>query len=220
MSIILLLQRELYLSIRHISDSLGAILFFVLTASLFPLALGPEPQRLQQIAPGILWVCILLASLLPMERIFNQDYEDGSLDQLFLLGTSPALLALTKMIAHWLSTSVPLLCATIPITLLYNLPFSILPIFIASLFIGSACQSLIGGMTYCITLGTRRNGFLLPLLTFPLLTPILIFGTMITDASLHHLTFLPHLQLLGACFAIALPFCPIAAGAGLRLAVE
>lgn len=220
MSFIILLQREIRLAIRYASDTFGAILFFILTATLFPLALGPEPQRLQQMAPGILWVCILLAALLPMERIFHQDYEDGSLDQLFLLGISPVLLAFSKISAHWLTTCIPLLCTTIPITILYNLPLSTLPIFILSLLLGTACQSLISGMASCITLGARRNGFLLPLLAFPLLTPILIFGTMIMDAKLHHLAYLPHLQLLGACFAIALPFCPVAAGAGLKLAVE
>lgn len=220
MTLYCLLQRELRLSIRHASDTLGSILFFLLTASLFPLALGPDPQHLQQIAPGILWVCILLAALLPMERIFNQDYEDGSLEQLFLLNASPAMLALTKIIAHWLSTGLPLLGASIPLTFLYDLPVSLLPVFITGLLLGTACQSLISGMVSCIALGARKNAFLLPLLTFPLLTPVLIFGTMMTDARLHHLNFIPHLQLLGACFAIALPFCPLAAGTGLKLAIE
>lgn len=220
MPFFLLLQREILLSFRHASDTIGAILFFILTATLFPLALGPEPQRLQQIAPAILWVCTLLAALLPMERIFNQDYEDGSLPQLFLLGIPPSLLAFSKITSHWLCTGIPLLCASIPLTFLYNLPLSVLPVFILSLSLGTACQSLIGGMTNCIALGAKRNAFLLPLLTFPLLTPVLIFGTMLVDAKLHNLTFLPNLELLGACFAMALPFCPLAAGAGLRLAME
>ncbi|PXZ00191.1 heme exporter protein CcmB [Commensalibacter melissae] len=220
MPFILLLQREILLSFRHASDTVGTILFFILTATLFPLALGPEPQKLQQIAPAILWVCALLAALLPMERIYQQDYEDGSLDQFFLLGISPSTLAFTKMTGHWLCTGIPLLCASIPLTILYNLPISILPIFIISLSLGTACQSLVGGMTNSIALGAKKNSFLLPLLTFPLLTPVLIFGTMLIDAKLNNLAFLPNLQLLGACFAIALPFCPLAAGAGLRLAIE
>ncbi len=220
MPFFLLLQREILLSFRHASDTLGALLFFILTSTLFPLALGPEPQKLQQIAPAVLWVCTLLAALLPMERIFDQDYEDGSLEQLFLLGIPPSLLAFTKIISHWLCTSIPLLCVSIPLTLLYNLPISILPIFILSLSLGTACQSLIGGMANSIALGAKQNVFLLPLLTFPLLTPVLIFGTMLIDAKLHNLAFLPHLQLLGACFTIALPFCPLAAGIGLKLAIE
>ncbi|MDI2091101.1 heme exporter protein CcmB [Commensalibacter oyaizuii] len=215
-----LIGRELRLSLRYGTDSLGTILFFVLTASLFPLALGPEPQLLQQIAPGILWVCSLLSALLPLERQFNHEYEDGSLDQLLLLGIPAFGIALAKITGHWLTTGLPLLFSSVPLALMFNFPYHAIPIFTASLFIGTACLSLIGGMTTCISLGARRNAFLLPLLTFPLLTPILIFGTMITDAQLHNLDFVPHFELLGACFAIALPLCPLVAGVGLTLAAE
>lgn len=215
-----LIRRELLLSIRYSTDTIGAILFFVLTTSLFPLALGPAPYLLEQIAPGILWVCILLAALLPLERLFNSDYEDGSLDQLFLLGIAPAVIALAKIIGHWLTTGLPLLIVSIPIALMFNFPYGALPFLLLSLLIGTCCLSLLGGMATCISLGARRNAFLLPLLTFPLLTPVLIFGAMITDAQLHQLNFMPHLQLLGACFALALPLCPLVAGAGLKLALE
>lgn len=216
----LLIRREIQLSLKYNTDSLGTILFFILTASLFPLALGPEPQLLRQIAPGILWVCILLAALLPIERLFNHEYEDGSLEQLLLMGLSPYGVALAKMIGHWLTTGLPLLIASIPLALMFNFPYHAIPLFIFSLTIGTACLSLLGGMATCIALGARRNAFLLPLLTFPLLTPILIFGAMVTDAQLHQLNFMPHLQLLGACFALTLPLCPFVAGAGLKLAAE
>lgn len=215
-----LLQREIRLSLRYATDSLGSILFFLLTVSLFPLALGPNPNQLQQIAPAILWVCALLAALLPMERIFQQDYEDGSLDQLLLLDVSPANIAFAKMTGHWVTTGIPLLCISIPLIFVFNLPSSILPITLISLFLGTGSLSLIGGMASCIAMGARRSTFLLPLLTFPLLTPVLIFGTMGMDSYLHHLNFLPHFQLLAACFILAFCFCPLAGGAGIRLAVE
>ncbi|CAI3939416.1 ABC-type transport system involved in cytochrome c biogenesis [Commensalibacter communis] len=214
------IRREIQLSLKYGTDSLGTILFFILIASLFPLALGPEPQLLRQIAPGILWVCVLLAALLPIERLFNHEYEDGSLEQLLLLGLPPYGVAFAKIVGHWLTTGMPLLIASVPLALMFNFPYHAIPLFLFSLMIGTGCLSLLGGMATCIALGARRSAFLLPLLTFPLLTPIIIFGAMITDAQLHALNFMPHLQLLGACFALALPLCPFVAGAGLKLAVE
>ncbi|GAN68605.1 heme exporter protein CcmB [Acetobacter orleanensis] len=213
-------QRDLRLALRHGADTLGAVLFFILTGTLFPLALGPSPDLLRHMAPGIIWVCALLAALLPLDRLFGAELEDGSLDQLLLLGLPPSLVALAKITAHWLTTGVPLLLAAVPLAIMLGLPTTTLPILLAGLLLGSMVLSLIGGMGACIVLGARRGGVLLPLLVLPLITPALIFGAAAIDAARTGLPWAPDLELLGAFLTAAIPLCPLAAGAGLRAAVE
>lgn len=212
--------RDLRLALRHGADTLGAVLFFILTGTLFPLALGPSPELLRHMAPGIIWVCALLAALLPLDRLFGAELEDGSLDQLLLLGLPPSLVALAKITAHWLTTGVPLLLAAVPLAIMLGLPTSTLPILLAGLLLGSMVLSLIGGMGASIVLGARRGGVLLPLLVLPLITPALIFGAAAIDAARTGLPWAPDLELLGAFLTAAIPLCPLAAGAGLRAAVE
>lgn len=199
---------------------MGAILFFIVTATLFPLALGPSPELLRHMAPGIIWVCALLAALLPLDRLFGAELEDGSLDQLLLLGVPASLVALAKITAHWLTTGIPLLLAAVPLATMLGLPASALPVLLTGLFLGSVVLSLIGGMGASIVLGARRGGVLLPLLTLPLATPALIFGAAAIDAASTGLPWQPDLELLAAFVAGALPLCPLAAGAGLRAAAE
>ncbi|MFT8722469.1 MAG: heme exporter protein CcmB [Acetobacter malorum] len=215
-----LVARDLRLALRHGADTLGAVLFFILTGTLFPLALGPSPDLLRHMAPGIIWVCALLAALLPLDRLFGAELEDGSLDQLLLLGLPPSMVALAKITAHWLTTGVPLLVAAVPLAIMLGLPTSTLPILLAGLLLGSMVLSLIGGMGASIVLGARRGGVLLPLLVLPLITPALIFGAAAIDAARTGLPWAPDLELLGAFLAAAIPLCPLAAGAGLRAAVE
>lgn len=212
--------RDLRLALRHGADTLGAVLFFILTGTLFPLALGPSPDLLRHMAPGIIWVCALLAALLPLDRLFGAELEDGSLDQLLLLGLPPSLVALAKITAHWLTTGVPLLLAAVPLAIMLGLPTPTLPILLAGLLLGSMVLSLVGGMGASIVLGARRGGVLLPLLVLPLITPALIFGAAAIDAARTGLPWAPDLELLGAFLAAAIPLCPLAAGAGLRAAVE
>ncbi|AKR48021.1 MULTISPECIES: heme exporter protein CcmB [Acetobacter] len=212
--------RDLRLALRHGADTMGAILFFIVTATLFPLALGPSPELLRHMAPGIIWVCALLAALLPLDRLFGAELEDGSLDQLLLLGVPASLVALAKITAHWLTTGIPLLLAAVPLATMLGLPASALPVLLTGLFLGSVVLSLIGGMGASIVLGARRGGVLLPLLTLPLATPALIFGAAAIDAASTGLPWQPDLELLAAFVAGALPLCPLAAGAGLRAAAE
>jgi len=215
-----LLARDLLLSLRHGADTLAATLFFLLAGALFPLALGPGPDLLRQMAPGILWVCALLAALLPLDRLFGAELDDGSLDQLMLAGLPPAALALVKMIAHWLATGLPLLVAAAPLAIMLGEPLDTLPVLLLSLGAGTAILSLLGGMAAAIVLGARRGGVLLPLLVLPLATPALIFGAAAVDAAQAGLDWHPQMLLLGAFLAAALPLCPLAAGAGLRAALS
>ncbi len=213
-----LIARELRLSLRHGADTLAALLFFLLAATLFPLAIGPAPETLGRIAPGIVWVCALLAALLPLDRLFGADYEDGSLDQLLLSGLPPALIALGKALAHWLVTGLPLLIAAAPLAVMLRAPETAIAALLLGLLPGTLLLSLLGTAGAAIVLGARRGGLLLPLLVLPLATPVLIFGVAAADAAAGGLSPRPHLLLLGALLAAAFPLCPIAAGAGLRSA--
>ena len=214
------IARELALSIRHGADSLGALLFFLLAATLFPLALGPAPELLARMAPGIIWVCALLAALLPLDRLIGADYEDGSLDHLLLCGLPPAALLLAKAAAHWLVTGLPLLLAAAPLAVMLNAPTEVLPALLAGLLAGTAVLSLVGAMAAAIVLGARRGGVLLPILVLPLAVPVLVFGAGAADAVSAGLSARPHLLLAYAVLALALPLCPLAGGAALRAAAE
>jgi heme exporter protein B len=215
-----LLGRELRLSLRHGSDSLAALLFFILAAALFPLAIGPAPETLGRIAPGIVWVCALLAALLPLDRLFGADHEDGSLDLLLLSGLPASGIAAAKSVGHWLVTGLPLLLAAGPLAVMLRMPEEAIPALLAGLLLGTAILSLLGTLGAAIVLGARRGGVLLPLLVLPLAAPVLIFGVAAADAASGGLTPRPHLLLLAACLAAAVPLCPLAAGAALRAAVE
>ncbi len=215
-----LLARELRLSLRHGADTLAAVLFFVVAASLFPLAIGPAPETLSRMAPGIVWVCALLAAILPLDRLFGADYEDGALDQLLLSGLPAAAIAAAKALAHWLVTGLPLLIVAAPLAVMLRLEGDALPVLIAGLLPGTLLLSLIGTVGAAVVLGARRGGVLLPLLVLPLTTPVLIFGVAAADAASGGLSPRPHLLLLAALLAAALPLAPLAAGAALRGAVE
>ncbi len=215
-----LLARELRLSLRHGSDTLASVLFFLIAAALFPLAIGPAPETLGRIAPGIIWVCALLAALLPLDRLFGADLEDGSLDLLLLSGLPASAVAAAKAVAHWLVTGVPLLLAAGPLAVMLRMPDEAIPVLLAGLLPGTVVLSLLGTAGAALVLGARRGGVLLPLLVLPLTAPVLIFGVAAADAASGGLSPRPHLLLLAALCAGALPLCPLAAGAGLRSAAE
>jgi heme exporter protein B len=214
------LLRELHISLRHGSDTLLALLFFLLSGALFPLAIGPAPETLGRVAPGIVWVCALLAALLPLDRLFGADHDDGSLDLLLLCGLPAGGIAGAKACAHWVVTGLPLLLAATPLAVMLRMPSAGIPALLAGLFAGTAFLSLLGTTAAAIVLGARRGGVLLPLLVLPLATPALIFGVSATDAASEGLSPRSHLLLLGALLAAALPLCPLAAGAALRHAAE
>ena len=214
------LGRELRLSLRHGADTLAALLFFLVATSLFPLAIGPSPEVLGRMAPGIVWVCALLAALLPLDRLFGADFEDGSLDQLLLCGLPASAIAAAKAVAHWLVTGLPLLLAAAPIAVMLRLPDAALGTLLMALLPGTLLLSLFGTTGAAIVLGARRGGVLLPILVLPLCVPVLIFGVAAADAAAEGMTARPHLLLLAALLAAALPLCPLAAGAALRGAAE
>jgi heme exporter protein B len=211
-----LIRRELGLAIRHGGDSVGALLFFVIVGTLFAFAVGPAPQVLGGIAAGVVWVAALLAALLPLDRLFGADYEDGSLDQLLLSGLPASAVALAKMAGHWIVTGLPLLIIAGPLAIMLRLPPDQVPQLLATLVPGTLLLSLIGGLGAAVTLGARGRSVLLPLIALPLMIPVLIFGAAGSIAT-HPLA---EFAMLFGLLALFLPMAPLAAGGGLRAAAE
>ena len=217
---LILVGRDLRLALRQQADAAMIVLFFVLTAGIFPFGVGPEPNLLARIGPGVIWVTALLAMLLSLERVFLVDYEDGSLE-LLVLGPLPMeLVVLAKVLAHWLTTGLPLIVAAPVIALLYNLDPAALPVLLLAMLLGTPVLSLIGAVGAGLILGARRGGVLIPLLVLPLTIPVLIFGVAAVDAALADLGARPYLLILGAMLLAALALTPWAAAAALRQAVE
>ncbi len=214
------LQHDLALAWRRRGSLVGGVVFYVIAASLFPLAIGPEPQQLRALAPGILWVAALLASMLSLSRLFAQEYADGSLEQLLLSPHPLALLVLAKVCAHWLASGLPLLLLTPLLAQQYNLPAQSALLLCASLLIGTPALSLIGAVGAALTLGVRGGAVLLCILVLPLCVPVLVFGAGAGAAADAGIDVMPQLSLLGACLALSLFLCPLATAAGLRIAME
>ncbi|CAJ0711890.1 Heme exporter protein B [Ralstonia edaphis] len=215
-----ILRHDLALSWRRRGNLVGGVVFYVIAASLFPLAIGPDPQQLRMLAPGILWVAALLASMLSLSRLFAQEHADGSLDQLLLSPHPLALIVLTKIAAHWLASGLPLLLLTPILAQQYSLPLHATLLLTVTLLIGTPAIALIGGVGAALTLGVRNGAALLCILVLPLCVPVLVFGAGAGSAADAGLDVMPHLSLLGACLALSLFVCPLATAAGLRIAVE
>jgi heme exporter protein B len=208
--------REIRLALRHPADTLAAVLFFVLVCALFPFGIGPSPEVLARIAPGALLAAALLAALLPLDRMFGAEAEDGSLDQLLLSGLPPAALAAAKALGHWVVTGLPLLAATPVTSAMLNLPVEAWGAAMLALGLATGVLSLFGTAGAALTLGARRGGVLLPLLVLPLSIPAVIFGAAAIEAAAAGLSARPYLLLLAALLALAAPLAPLAAGAALR----
>jgi heme exporter protein B len=214
-----LVCRDLSLALRQGMDSLSAVMFFVLAVVLFPFGVGPEPAILARIGAGVIWVAALLAAMLSMERLFQADLDDGSLEQL-ALGPLPLwAVAVAKIAAHWLTSAVPLIIAAPLLAVLMNLDAAALPALLASLALGTPTLSLIGGVGAALVLGTRRAGVLLALLVLPLFIPVLVFGVAAVDAAMFGEAVQPHLALLLALLLTTGVVAPWAASAALRSAL-
>jgi len=215
-----LVARDLRLALRQGADAAMAVLFFVLAVSLFPFGVGPEANVLARIAPGVLWVMALLAALLSLDRMYQQDYEDGALELIVLSPAPLPLVVLAKALAHWLVAGLPLVVAAPILAVLLQLPADGFLTLIGAMLLGTPILSLVGGVGAALTLGARRGGVLIALLVLPLYVPALIFGAAAVEAAVSGAGARPHLLLLGALLAAALPLCPIAGAAALRQAAE
>ena len=215
-----IVARDLMLAWRRRADVLATLFFFVIVASLFPLGIGPETQLLRSIAPGVVWVAALLASMLSLGRVFGNDYQDGTLEQL-LLTPQPLYLVVTgKVLAQWLVSEVPLVLIAPLIGVQFDVAPKTLLILFVSLLIGTPILSLIGAIGAALTLGLRGGGVLIALLILPLYIPVLIFGAGAVDASISGMSPQANLSLLAAFLVVSLVFAPWATAAALRISLE
>lgn len=217
----IILKRDLLLAMRRRTDVLTTLFFFLIVVSLFPLGIGTEKETLQHIAPGVVWVAALLASMLSLERLFANDYEDGTLEQMMLAPHPLSILVISKVFAHWLLTGLPLVLITPLIGLQYYLTETELLVMMTALLIGTPILSLLGAIGAALTLGLRGGGIILALLILPLYIPVLIYGAGSISASAMGITAVqPYFQLLTAFLILALIFTPWATAAALRISVE
>ncbi len=215
-----IVRRDLRLALRQGMDSLMAVMFFVIAVVLFPLGVGPEPNILARIAAGVIWVAALLASMLSLERLFETDFEDGSLELLLLMPLPLEAVVMAKVTAHWLTTGLPLIVAAPLLAVLMNMDGDGFSVLVLALILGTPSLSLVGAVGAALILGSGRGGMLLSLLVLPLFIPVLIFGVSAVDAAISGFPVRAQLLILGAFLLAALPLCPWTSAAALRQALE
>ena len=215
------LKRDLMLALRRKSDVFTVLFFFIIVISIFPLGVGFEADTLRKIAPGVVWVAALLASTLALERIFANDFEDGTLEQMLMTPQPLSVLVFAKIIAHWLLTGLPLVLIAPLAGLQYNLSLSTIGTLMLVLLIGTPVLSMIGAIGAALTLGLRGGGVLISLLVLPLYIPVLVYGAGAISASMQgDVSLQAYYLLLSAFLLLALVFAPWATAAALRISVE
>ena len=215
-----IMARDLRLALRRQADIVSVLFFFIIVVSLFPLGIGPDPEQLRKLAPGVLWVAALLATMLSLPRLFADDHRDGTLEQLALAPQPLGLIVLGKVCAHWLISGLPLTLLAPVLGIQFDLSGEALWILTGSLLIGTPALSGIGAIGAALTLGVRGSGVLLSLLILPLYIPVLIFGAGAVDAAVSGVGAQAHLSLLGALALAAVFFAPWPTAAALRIALE
>lgn len=213
-------SRDLALAWRQRSDVLSTLVFFVMVVSLFPLGLGPEPSTLRSIAPGVLWVAAMLASMISLARLFASDHADGTLEQLLLAPQPLTYLVLAKITAHWVASGLPLTLMAPLLGVQFDMAGADIAVLTASLAVGTPVLSLVGAVGAALTVGLRGAGVLVPLLVLPLCIPVLIFGTGAVGAATTGGGAGAHFSVLGAMLAFALALAPLASAAALRISLD
>lgn len=214
------LRRDLLIALRRRGDIANPLVFFVIVIALFPLGIGPTPEDLARIAPGVLWVVALLASLLSTDMVFRADHDDGSLEQLVRSAQPLYVLAIAKIAVHWFVTGLPLTLLSPVIGGMLYLPGTAVPALVLSLLLGTVTLSLVGGIGAALTVGLRKGGILLSLLILPLYIPVLVFGTSAVDSAALGADFGAQLAILAALALLALTLAPLAVAAALRISLD
>lgn len=216
-----ILLRDLTLAMRHKTEILTTLFFFLIVISLFPMGVGADKALLQKIAPGVLWIAALLASMLALERLFSSDYEDGTLENMLLSPQPLFIIVLAKVFAHWLLTGLPLVLIAPIVGLQYHLSAETVLMAMLSLLLGTPVLSLLGAIGAALTLGLRGGGVLISLLILPLYIPVLIYGAgAVADSMLAHNNVQSYLLLLTGFLILALVLTPWATAAALKIASE
>ena len=214
------IKRELITAFRRKSDILNPLWFFIIVITLFPLGIGPEPNLLLRIAPGVIWVAALLSALLSMERLFRDDFLDGSLEQLMLTSTPLGLIVTAKVVAHWLLTGLPILFVSPLLAVFLSLDANTFTATFITLLLGTPVLSFVGAIGVALTVGLRKGGVLLSLLILPLFIPVLIFATSAIDAASFGVSYSGPVAILGAMLAASVTLSPFAIAASLRVSLS
>ena len=214
-----LFKRDMLLAFRSRGDLLNPLMFFLMVASLFPLAVSPDPLFLGQIAPGVIWVGALLATLLSLDLLFKSDFEDGSLEQMLLMPQPTLLLVIVKVLVHWLVAGLPLAFIAPLLGLMLGLPSGGYAPLMATLLLATPILSLLGAIGAGLTVGLRKGGMLMPLLILPLYIPVLIFASSAVQAGVLGNSYVGHMAFLGAYLALTLVIAPVATAAALRISI-
>ena len=215
-----IIQRELTIAFRRPAEILNPLWFFLIVITLFPLLMGPNPELLGKIASGIAWVAALLSALLSFERLFRDDYLDGSLEQLMLLPVGLPQVALAKVIAHWLLTGLPLILLSPIAAILLSLETHVWWALVLTLLLGTPILSCLGAIGVALIVGLRKGGTLLSLLILPLFLPVLIFAAAVLEAATINMNYNGQLAIIGAILAITLTFSPFAIAGALRISLQ
>lgn len=212
--------RDIRLAFRQRTDIVNPLLFFLMVITLFPLGVGPEPNLLARMAPGIIWVAALLATMLGLDKMFRDDYQDGTLEQLILSPFPLSLSVSAKVAAHWVTTGLPLVLMTPIFALMMNLESQSLVATLLTLLIGTPLLSLIGAIGAGLTVSLQKGGLLLSLLVLPLYIPVLIFATSAIDTASMSVAYTGQLAILGAFLIVAIILAPIAVSSALKVSIN
>ncbi|MFL2933594.1 MAG: heme exporter protein CcmB [Thalassobaculaceae bacterium] len=219
-TLLAIIRRDLSLVMRQGSDAFVVLIFFVVTVTLFPLGVGPDPLILQNLASGIVWVSALLAAMLSLDRLFQTDYDDGSLELLVLSPYPLELVVLCKCLVHWLTTGLPIMLISPVLALMLNIKTGAFLYLISSMALGTPIISLLGAVGAALVLGSRRSGVLIALLIIPLTIPILLFGVAAIQAATEGYSALSPLMFLGALLLFSIALCPWVIASSLRQVVS
>lgn len=215
-----IVRRDLVLAMRRRSEIANPVLFFILVITLFPLGIGAQPKLLQAIAPGIIWVSALLATMLSLDSLFRSDFDDGSLEQILLSPYPTSILVLGKITAHWLTTGLPLLIVAPLLAVFLGLPNHALGILLLTLLLGTPVLSLIGAVGVALTVGLRRGGMILSLLVLPLYVPVLIFASNAVEMAGGGLPVTAQVSILISMLLMALVLAPWPTAAALKMSIN
>ncbi len=214
------ITRDLLLAYRFRAELISPLAFFVMVITLFPLALGADITLLKRIAPAIIWVAALLASLMSIDTLFRADYDDGSLELMVMTPHPLSLLVMAKVISHWLIASVPLLFIAPLMGMMLHMEPPIIGVLLLTLLLGTPVLSLIGAIAVALTLGLRKGGALLAILVLPLYVPVLIFASSAIDAAMSGFAISGHLSMMCAILFLALTLTPLPTAAALKMSLS
>lgn len=214
------LKRDLLIAFKKKNDVVNPFMFFIIVVSLFPIAISPEADRLSEIAAGVIWISVLLASMLSMDNLYRADYEDGSLEQLLMSPHPLYFMVLAKNLSHWLVSGLPVVLVSPLLAYMLSLPEQAYLPLMASLLIGTPILSLLGSIAVALTVGLGSRGLILAVITLPMSVPVLIFGTLSVQAALNNTSALGFLALMLAMLAAALSLAPLASAAALRITID